>query len=59
MVMSFMGIDFGYSESEKREGKELEGIFEGGTVGYFGEERVFLAGFGVRWRLKGSECTLD
>jgi hypothetical protein len=27
MVMSFMGIDFGHSESEEGEGEELEGIF--------------------------------
>jgi hypothetical protein len=58
MVVSFMGIAFGYSESKEREGKELERIFEGGTIGDLGEERIPLAGVCIRWRFEGSECTL-
>jgi hypothetical protein len=57
--MSFMGIDFGDSESEEGEGKELEGVFEGGSIGDLGEKGVLLAGLGVCWRLKGSECAFD
>ena len=59
VVVSFMGIDFGHSEGEEREGKELERIFEGGAVGDLGEQRVLLAGFGVCWRFKRPQCTLD
>ena len=59
VVVSLMGIAFGYSESEEGEGEELEGVFEGGTVRDLGEEEVLLAGFGVCWRFKSSECTLN
>jgi hypothetical protein len=59
VVMPFMGIDFRYSESEEGQREELEGVLEGGTVGDFGEEGILLAGFGVCWRFKRSECTLD
>lgn len=54
MVMAFMRVDFGDAESEKREWKKLECIFEGGAVGDLGQEGVLLAGFGVGVGLEGS-----
>jgi hypothetical protein len=59
VVVSFMGIAFGYSESKEGEWKELEGVFKGGAVRDLGEEGVLLAGFGVCWRFKSPECTLN
>jgi hypothetical protein len=55
MIMAFMGIDFGDSESEEGEREELESVFEGGAVGDFREERILLAGFGVCFGLKSSK----
>jgi hypothetical protein len=57
MIMSFMGIDFGDSESKEGEWKELESVFKGGAVGDLWEERVLLAGFCVCLGFKSSKGT--
>lgn len=59
MVVSFMGINFGDAEGEEGEREKLEGIFEGGSVGDFGEERVLLAGFGICFRFQSSQGTFN
>ena len=57
--MSLVRVDFRHTESEQRHWKELESIFEGSTIRNFGKESVLLAGFFIRWGLKGSKCALD
>lgn len=52
-------VDFGDAEGEEREREELEGVFGGGAVVDFREERVLGAGFLVGGGLKGSDCAFD
>lgn len=59
MVMSFVGIDFGDSESEEGHGKKLEGVFDGGLVGYLREEGVLAARFLVGIGFDGADGTFD
>lgn len=54
MIVSFMGIAFGDSESKEGERKELETVFEGGAVCNFRKKSVLLSGFLVCW---GLECS--
>jgi hypothetical protein len=59
MIMSFVGVDLGDSESQEGKREELKGVFEGSTVGNFGEEGVVLSGFGVGFGLQSSKGTLN
>lgn len=47
------------SQGKHAQRQELEGIFEGRTVGDLGQQRVLLAGFLVCWRLQSTEGSLD
>jgi hypothetical protein len=59
MIMAFMGIGFGDSESKEGEREEFESVFEGGTVGNLREERILLASFCVCFGFKSSKGAFD
>jgi hypothetical protein len=59
VVVAFVRIAFGDTESEEGHREKLEGVFKGGAVSDLGEELVFLARLFVRGGLEGAEGSFD
>jgi hypothetical protein len=54
VVVALVRVDLGDAQGEEGEREKLEGVFEGGTVGDRGEERVLGSGLLVGWALQGA-----
>lgn len=59
MTVAGVRIDLGDAQGEHRHGKQLEGVFEGGAVGDFGQQGILLTRLFVGRGLQSTQRSLD